>query len=596
LTGWFRRLRARLAFDSRANVVFCCVSACVLAGLWSLLRGQDANWDLRNYHFYNGWAALHGRLATDLAPAQLQTYFHPLLDILHYALLAGLPGPLAGFLLGAWHGLLFALVAAVAWRVLEDDPRRATRVPLLALAGLLTAAFVSELGNTMADNTTAVPVLAALVLVMSAQARARIGRPATTRWLLAGALLGLAVACKLTNAQYAVALGVAALVDGARMRSRLAGAAWMTLAAAACFALLGLPWFVAVWQQFGNPLFPQFNAWFQAPLALPVSVADTRWMPRGVGEWLSWPLVFSLHPSRVGDLPLPQFGWAALYLLVLVGAAWRLLRGAPATRAPSTPAARVLVVFFAVAYLLWQGVFSVHRYLVPIEVLLPLLIWWAWPRLLPAATLRARGPLLAVLALHVLVAGRDWGHASWRQPSLAVSLPPASPAGGAVVLVGSEPQAWRIPLLPPQSVYVSIGSNLPASPAYLARVRQILQERPAAHAMLPASTDRAAERVVRINGWARRLGWDRQPGCTALRWISRDGRRLLLDDAVPGRCVLRPVAPVDLAAADAAIRDTAQAQLAPVGWALAPGSCRTLPARIGGDSFPYQWCRLVPRS
>jgi len=589
-------MRARLAFDSRANVIFCCVSACLLAGLWSLLRGQDANWDLRNYHLYNGWAALHGRLAIDLAPAQLQTYFNPSLDVIQYALLTGLPGPLAGFLMGAWHGLLFALVAAVAWRVLADDPRRATRVPLLALAGLLTAAFVSELGNTMADNTTAVLVLSALVLVMSAQALAREGRPATPRWLLAGVLLGVAVAFKLTNAPYAVALGLAALADGGRMRGRFAGAAWMALAAAACFAVVGLPWFIAVWRQFGNPLFPQFNAWFQAPLALPVSVADTRWLPRGAGEWLAWPLVFSLHPLRVSDMALPQYGWAVLYLLVLLGGAWCLLRGAPAASAPMTPAARMLLVFFVVAYLLWQAVFSVHRYLVQIEVLLPLLIWWAWPRLLPAATLRARGPVLALLALHVLVAGRDWGHASWRQPAFAVTAPPVSlPGGSVVLLVGAEPQAWRIPLLPSQARYVSIGSNLPASPAYPARVRAMLQGRPSVHAMLPATTDRAAERVAKINQWARRLGWDAQPGCAALRWLSRGGRRALLDDRVPGRCVLAPVDPLDLAASDAALREAAEAQLVPLGWSIDPATCRTLPARIGGDAFPYQWCALVPR-
>ncbi len=28
--------------------------------------GQDANWNLLNYHLYNGFAALHGRLDRDL--------------------------------------------------------------------------------------------------------------------------------------------------------------------------------------------------------------------------------------------------------------------------------------------------------------------------------------------------------------------------------------------------------------------------------------------------------------------------------------------------------------------------------------------------
>jgi hypothetical protein len=39
----------------------------------SVLLGQDGNWDIRNYHLYIGWAALHGRLGIDLAAASIQS-------------------------------------------------------------------------------------------------------------------------------------------------------------------------------------------------------------------------------------------------------------------------------------------------------------------------------------------------------------------------------------------------------------------------------------------------------------------------------------------------------------------------------------------
>jgi hypothetical protein len=98
-----RALDRRFAFHPRGNVIAAGLAVALLGGLLSLLLGQDANWDLRNYHLYNGYAALHGRLGVDLAPAQLQSYFNPLLDVLHYALMSGLPAPLAGFALGALH-------------------------------------------------------------------------------------------------------------------------------------------------------------------------------------------------------------------------------------------------------------------------------------------------------------------------------------------------------------------------------------------------------------------------------------------------------------------------------------------------------------
>ena len=58
------------------------LAACMLvAGLASLALGQDANWDLQNYHYYNPWAWWNGRIFDwDVAAAQIQTYHNPVLD------------------------------------------------------------------------------------------------------------------------------------------------------------------------------------------------------------------------------------------------------------------------------------------------------------------------------------------------------------------------------------------------------------------------------------------------------------------------------------------------------------------------------------
>ncbi|HUA79263.1 MAG TPA: hypothetical protein VL997_02735, partial [Dyella sp.] len=38
-------------------------------GLLSTYLGKDVDFDLLNYHFYNPWALLHGRLSVDGFPA-----------------------------------------------------------------------------------------------------------------------------------------------------------------------------------------------------------------------------------------------------------------------------------------------------------------------------------------------------------------------------------------------------------------------------------------------------------------------------------------------------------------------------------------------
>ncbi|MDB9418606.1 hypothetical protein PN487_18805, partial [Microcystis aeruginosa CS-556/03] len=52
----------------------------IALGIISVILGQDVSWDLRNYHFYNPYMLLTGRFKYDVLPAQIQTFFNPLMD------------------------------------------------------------------------------------------------------------------------------------------------------------------------------------------------------------------------------------------------------------------------------------------------------------------------------------------------------------------------------------------------------------------------------------------------------------------------------------------------------------------------------------
>src|SRR4051812_28066674 len=116
--AWFLRRTAVLARPGASRLAMWLVP--VLFGLLSVFLGQDDNWDLKNYHWYNPYALLHGRLDLDMAPGQWQSYFNPLIDVPYYVLSTSLPGPLVGFLMGALHGLNFLLLVAIARRLLGD--------------------------------------------------------------------------------------------------------------------------------------------------------------------------------------------------------------------------------------------------------------------------------------------------------------------------------------------------------------------------------------------------------------------------------------------------------------------------------------------
>jgi len=95
----------------------------VLAGVASIALRQDSSWDLMNYHYYNAWAFVHGRHGVDWAPAQLQSFHSPFLDLPFYAMVAAdLPPRVIAFVLAiptgvAWY--CFARIVATLFAPLD---------------------------------------------------------------------------------------------------------------------------------------------------------------------------------------------------------------------------------------------------------------------------------------------------------------------------------------------------------------------------------------------------------------------------------------------------------------------------------------------
>ena len=580
----------------------------LLCALLSLLRGQDANWDLRNYHLHNAWSWLHGRFALDLAPAQLQSYFIPLLDLPYYLLVQHAPAPVAGVFLGLLHGLVFLPLCWITWRMLHGEPTRSRLALLLALAGMCGAAFLSELGNTMGDASTAVLVLGAFALCL----------PSMQGWharrvLVAGVLLGAAVALKLTNAMYAVGLGLALLATPLPWTARLRVTVLLTAVSLAVFALLAGPWFLRVWGEFGNPLFPQFNAWFQGPLARADSVGDARWLPESLGQALAWPLRMTFQPNRVSEVALLQVIWAVLYVAAIVAALrWlaRRLRGQSGGGKGGADPARVTFAVYVVAtFVVWVGVFSIHRYLAALELLAPLALWLLLRHLAPQRV-RLRKLAVGTCAAISLLGWNDWGHADWSRQIARVEAP-ARIEAGTVLLVGDEPESWRLPFLPEGPVYAGLAGNFPESEAYGLRVREMVARRGPALALL--SADAAAwQELVRTKGlrnagynrWAARLGLDRGD-CPLLRWAAgRSDSRVLVEPAQSpsGRCQLAmahdPAADAHAqAAAVQAERERllaiGQMLVARYGLVLDVDRCQVYDSWLGRRPYPYQLCPVA---
>jgi hypothetical protein len=448
-------------------------------GALSVHYGQDDNWDLHNYHLYNPYALLNGKINFDLAPGQWQTYFNPTLDLVYYGLTKAFAPKVVAFIMGALHGLNVLLVLALARRLLSTAAAPAYRLPLLlALAGCFAPGFLSELGNTMGDNMTSLLVLSALLVLVSRWDRLQ--HPgALGVAVVAGLLIGAGTGLKLTNAIYALSMCLALLSLPASLWLRFKTAFLFGIGVLGGIGIAAGHWYWKMWATFGNPLFPQFNDRFHAVLAAPIGIGDTGWIPKGISEKLLWPFIMTLNPSRTIEIQATQLIWPVLYSLFAVFVIVKLRAAMRGDRPTMTTPVRFVLLFFALSYLMWLNLFGIYRYLVPLELIAPLVLWLVVHGMMRATVARAVAGIGLVLCAVAIFPVKTWGHAAWREVSFNVSPPViAQPSQSMVFTVhGDPPMSWLVPSFPKELAFVALGSGFPESGAYAQRVKNMMAER-----------------------------------------------------------------------------------------------------------------------
>jgi hypothetical protein len=284
-----------------------CAGAAVTLGL-------DANWDLRNYHYYNAYAFLNGRLGLDVAPGQLQTFHNPLPDLPFYWLAQSWPPLWISAAWGALHGLNLTLLWLIFGEATERPMPRyrwAAGVVVLWL-GWRGPAFLAELGNTMNDNLVSLFVLASVMLLLVASRRPA-GAQRTV--MLAGAIMGAGFGLKPTLLPYVLSSGIALIwlwpTSQTRRQALLAFAA---AGAAGTVATAGA-WSWQLWTAFGNPTFPyriRSSTRLTPRLcrSLTPDSCPTQSGSTARGPWSSRPILYGSRSSRSEMFVLPfSMGW-----------------------------------------------------------------------------------------------------------------------------------------------------------------------------------------------------------------------------------------------------------------------------------------------
>jgi hypothetical protein len=472
-------LTPRLASAARFGLV---PLSLLVFGWLSVRSGQDANWDLRNYHFYNPWAFLEHRLDTDLLPAQAQTFFNPILDLPFYWLVTHASPRTVGFVLGAVQGLGFWLLLLIGLELLPTtlEARRALAV-LAAGVGFFGPVGIGELGATRNDNLAGLFVLAGVyVLVLGLRHHPQGNALLFRNVLAAGAITGAGVGLKYSQVPYAVGLLSALALAGGGFRARLARVAVGALGTSAAFALAAGPWMLRLSNRFSSPLFPFLNFWFHSPYYDPgKSWNDQRWWPRSSLQWLLRPFSFASIDNGSMEYRFRDLRFAILAVLIVAALAAWLVRGRRRAREPvraERSALAPLVGFAVVSFAAWEALLSYYRSLYPLEALAPLLIVALAVEVVRRPGWSQATAIALLFAIAAYLHPAHFERVVWGDSYFGVEVPPDPDlARAVVVLAGTEPTSYLLPFFPPGARFVRVASNF-IQPRDRSRFQQEIQE------------------------------------------------------------------------------------------------------------------------
>ena len=447
------------------------LSLAISAGI-ALRLGQDISWDVKNYHYYSGYAFLNKPLGYDFAPAQVQSFFNPLLHASTYLMLEYLPAKAAAALVGALQGLNFYLLFLIC-QVLFRRWKRPYRYLIglgNAAAGYYGTIGIMELGATFGDTLVSILVLAGLLLVFRCRSNGGTEEAQKCARMLAasGVIIGVAFALKLTVIIHVVAIAVAIpfALRATRRRIRLTLVFCAGLAVGFC-AAYGI-WGLHLYREYQNPLFPYMNNVFRSPYYDLENTMDARFLPRNWRETLFYPFYFTrknqlASEAQFRDIRL-ALGYAAVVLLA--GTAFyrriRPRRGDPdyAASHASDGSLLFLSLFLAISYIAWQQVFSIYRYVAVLELLVPTFLALALN-----AWFRSRTVTLALsVILNLAIAGSvmriDYGRQPFKDGFWKVRIPRVEELDkSAVLMLGEEATSFVVPSFPDGTRFVRVSSN-----------------------------------------------------------------------------------------------------------------------------------------
>lgn len=433
------------------NKIYFLIMWMVIFGLMSVMLGQDINWDLQNYHFYNAYAYLHHRMGFDIAPAMMQTYFNPYLDLFNYYFITTQKPIITAFVLGTISGISAFFLYETALMVFNKHYLALCAV----IIGMSGYAGIVQLGSTTNETKTACLLMISLYCMLKYKLNDHKFLP-----VLSGLFCGFAVGFKLTSAVYGIGL-IAALffsepISTNNFKTILIVCIFMGLG----FLITNGYWMWFLYHHFQNPFFPFYNNIFHSSFAQWNNYEDKYFHPKSLTDYLLLPFYYMTQNTRSTEFIMRDFRFAICIIMLLITLLFQFK--AIIKRNPI----KFIVLMFVVSYSVWLIKFSIYRYTIILEMLSGIIIIYCADQLLPflLSSNVTRKITLGALVLVILSTTlyKSWGRINYGQNYFDIMpypIPIKDSQHSLLMLIDGYPLAYMLPFFPKEMRAVGVGNN-----------------------------------------------------------------------------------------------------------------------------------------
>jgi hypothetical protein len=420
---------------------------------------------------------------------------------------------MVAFIMGLPYGAAIFLCLLIVNDISLSMPKpKKLEVFLAVTMGLTGTLVLSEVGTTFNDIPISVIVLLALLFELK-----KIDQ-GSYKGIFSGVLLGLAAGLKITSTIFAPAMLVAILITSKSFSSAWRSCILFCIFWGIGFLISGGFWVYELFTNFGNPIFPFFNSVFHSPWFALIGAAkrDMQFMPHNGFEAVFYPFFWLSGKITIAENPIRDGRYAVAFTaIVIYGLFYVINKIRPAILSTDSKAilknTKVLLIvsFFTLSYIVWEILFSIGRYAIPLEILTGLVFLIGYklcfvqfdstlflrvivrpdhvPPVVPisfdsTSFLKVIVRITAVLILVAIPATSlpiNWGRLQYSQGTLHPSVDIRVPHNS-IVLVFGKPIAYIIPFIDsPGSVYFGFSEgvdDLPATSPPIISIRSRLKE------------------------------------------------------------------------------------------------------------------------